>query len=108
MNANKVHKNFEKFALPTVSFYEFMRMLKRTSPGNTMFVKWRTAIPPTHRASYELYWGQYYSDSDQSQTKEAEGMVNLAAPNTMEGWRTLTYDNISSFRFEGRTYTITY
>lgn len=108
MNANRVHKNFEKFALPTVSFYEFMRMLKQTDRNNTMFIKWRTAIPPTHRASYELYWGPYYSNSEQSQTKEFEGMVNLAAPNTIEGWRTLTYENISSFQFKGRTYTITY
>ena len=108
MNANIVHKNFEKFALPQVSFYEFMRMLKSTDAGNTMLVKWRTAIPPTHRTSHELYWGQNFSASDQSLTKEAEGMVNLEAPNTMEGWRTLTYDNISSFKFEGRTYTIIY
>jgi len=35
-------------------------------------------------------------------------MVNLVAPNTTEGWRTLTYDNISSFKFEGRTYKIIY
>jgi hypothetical protein len=39
-------------------------------------------------------------------TKEEEGMVNLVAPTTKEGWRTLTYDNISSFKFEGKTYTI--
>jgi hypothetical protein len=81
-------------------------MLESSSAGNPMFVKWRTAIPPTHRASYEMYWGKFYSNSDQSETKQQEGMVNLVAPTTIEGWRTLTYDNISSFRFEGKTYTI--
>lgn len=106
MNANSVHSKLDKFAIPSVSFREFMSMLKKTSRGNTMFVKWRTAIPPTHRASYELYWGPYYSNSDQSVTKEEEGMVNLVAPTTIEGWRTLTYDNISSFRYEGKTYQI--
>jgi hypothetical protein len=81
-------------------------MLESSSAGNPMFVKWRTAISPTHRASYEMYWGKFYSNSDQSDTKQSEGMVNLVAPTTIEGWRTLTYDNISSFKFEGKTYTI--
>jgi hypothetical protein len=53
-----------------------------------------------------MYWGKFYSNSDQSETKKSEGMVNLVAPTTIEGWRTLTYDNISSFKFEGKTYTI--
>lgn len=106
MNQNTYIKNIEKFALPSVSMRKFKSMLESSSAGNPMFVKWRTAIPPTHRASYEVYWGKFYSNSDQSETKAEEGMVNLVAPNTAEGWRTLTYENISSFRFEGKTYTI--
>lgn len=106
MYENTVHKNIAKFALPSVSFNQFMSMLKETNSGNTMMIKWRTAIPPTHRASYDMYWGKYYSNSDQSVTKEEEGMVNLVAPDTLEGWRTLTYDNISSFKYQGKTYTI--
>jgi hypothetical protein len=106
MNQNTYIKNIERFALPSVSMRKFKSMLESSSAGNPMFVKWRTAIPPTHRASYEMYWGKFYSNSDQSETKEEEGMVNLVAPTTIEGWRTLTYDNISSFRFEGKTYTI--
>ena len=106
MNQNKVHKNFEKFRLPSVSFNQFMSMLKETNQNNTMFIKWRTAVPPTHRTSHNMYWGRFYSNSDQSVTKEEEGMVNLVAPNTIEGWRTLTYDNISSFQYDGKTYTI--
>ena len=106
MNQNTYIKNIERFALPSVSMVKFKNMLKTSSAGNPMFVKWRTAIPPTHRASYEMYWGKFYSNSDQSETKQEEGMVNLVAPTTLEGWRTLTYDNISSFRFEGKTYTI--
>lgn len=108
MTQNKVIKNIYKFALPEVSFFQFMDMLKSTTSSNRMFIKWRTAIPPTHRTSHEVYWGQFFSGSDQSMTKEFEGMVNLVAPNTTEGWRTLTYDNISSFKFEGRTYKIIY
>lgn len=106
MYENIVYKNIQKFALPSVSFNEFMSMLKETSNSNRMFIKWRTAIPPTHRTSHEMYWGQFYSNSDQSVTKEEEGMVNLVAPDTLEGWRTLTYDNISSFSYNGKTYTI--
>ena len=106
MNQNTYIKNIEKFALQSVSMRKFKSMLESSSAGNPMFVKWRTAIPPTHRASYEMYWGKFYSNSDQSETKQEEGMVNLVAPTTIEGWRTLTYDNISSFRFEGKTYTI--
>jgi hypothetical protein len=106
MNQNTYIKNIERFALPSKSMTQFKNMLKRSSAGNPMFIKWRTAIPPTHRASYEVYWGKFYSNSDQSETKQEEGMVNLVAPTTTEGWRTLTYDNISSFKFEGKTYTI--
>jgi hypothetical protein len=106
MNQNTYIKNIERFALPSKSMTQFKNMLKRSSEDNPMFIKWRTAIPPTHRASYEMYWGKFYSNSDQSETKQEEGMVNLVAPTTIEGWRTLTYDNISSFRFEGKTYTI--
>jgi hypothetical protein len=106
MNQNTYIKNIERFALPSVSMVKFKNMLKSSSAGNPMFVKWRTAISPTHRASYEMYWGKFYSNSDQSDTKQSEGMVNLVAPTTIEGWRTLTYDNISSFKFEGKTYTI--
>lgn len=106
MNQNTYIKNIEKFALPSVSMRKFKSMLESSSASNPMFVKWRTAVPPTHRASYEMYWGKFYSNSDQSVTKEEEGMVNLVAPTTIEGWRTLTYDNISSFKFEGKTYTI--
>lgn len=108
MTANQVHNKFEQFALPSVSFRQFMSMLKRTSPSNLMEIKWRTAIIPTHRTAHEMYWGKFYSASEQSLTKEEEGMVNLVAPNTKEGWRTLTYDNISSFKFEGKTYTLIY
>jgi hypothetical protein len=106
MNNDTYIKNLQKFALPSVSMVKFKNMLKQSTAGNPMFVKWRTAIPPTHRASYEVYWGKFYSNSDQSETKAEEGMVNLVAPTTREGWRTLTYDNISSFKFEGKTYTI--
>ena len=106
MTGNSVHNKLEKFAIPAVSFRQFMSMLKETDENNTMFIKWRTAIPPTHRASYELYWGPYYSNSDQSVTKDEDGMVNLMAPTTTEGWRTLTYDNISSFKYGGKTYQI--
>lgn len=106
MNSNIVYKNIQKFALPEVSYFQFLNMLKSTTPSNTMFIKWRTAIPPTHRTSHEVYWGKIFSGSDQSMTKDAEGMVNLVAPNTTEGWRTLTYENISSFKFEGKTYKV--
>ena len=106
MNQDTYIKNIERFALPSVSMRKFKSMLESSSASNPMFVKWRTAIPPTHRASYEVYWGRFYSNSDQSETKQEEGMVNLVAPTTTEGWRTLTYDNISSFKFEGKTYTI--
>ena len=108
MNQQTYIKNIEKFALPKVSFFEFKRMLQRTSASNPMEIKWRTAIAPTHRTKHEVFWGDSFSASEQSLTKEAEGMVNLEAPNTREGWRTLTYDNISSFKFEGKSYTIIY
>jgi hypothetical protein len=106
MTSNSVHKYIQKFASEPVSMTRFKNMLKRTSENNPMFIKWRTAVIPTHASAHTMYWGRYYSNSDQSVTKEEEGMVNLVAPDTSEGWRTLTYDNISSFVFEGKRYVI--
>lgn len=106
MNTNSVYKKIEKFASTPVSFRQFKAWLRQTNANNTMFIKWRTAEMPTHRTSHEMYWGQYYSNSDQSVTKEAEGMVNLVAVDTSEGWRTLTYENISSFSYQGKNYVI--
>ena len=106
MDSNLVHRNIQKFASEPVSMTRFKNMLKKTSASNPMFIKWRTAIMPTHATSHLMYWGKFYSNSDQSVTKEEEGMVNLVAPDTSEGWRTLTYDNISSFVFEGKRYVI--
>jgi hypothetical protein len=54
MNQSTYIKNIERFALPSVSMVKFKNMLKSSSASNPMFVKWRTAIPPTHRASYEI------------------------------------------------------
>ena len=106
MNSNSVYKNIQKFASEPVSMTRFMNMLKKTSASNPMFIKWRTALIPTHATSHTMYWGRYYSNSDQSVTKEGEGMVNLVAVDTSEGWRTLTYDNISSFSYQGKNYVI--
>ena len=93
-------------ALPSVSMTKFKNMLKKTTPSNPMTIKWRTAIPPTHRAMHTVYWGPNYSNSDASVTKEEEGMVNLVSLDGSSDWTTLTYDNISSFEFEGIRYTI--
>ena len=54
MNQNTYIKNIERFALPSVSMVKFKNMLKRSSAGNPMFIKWRTAEIPTHRAAYYL------------------------------------------------------
>jgi len=106
MNSNSVHKNIQRFASQPVSMSKFMDMLQSTSASNPMFIKWRTSMSPTHATSHLMYWGKYYSNSDQSVTKDEEGMVNLVAPDTREGWRTLTYENISSFVFENQRYVI--
>ena len=66
MESNKVYKNLEKFASTPVSFRKFMSMLKSTSDSNRMTIYWRTAIIPTHRTVHEMYWGQFFSNSDQS------------------------------------------
>ena len=106
MTSNIAYKNYIKFAYPPKTFDEFMEMLKTTNENNTMTIRWKTARIPIHRTTHNMYWGKVFSASEQSLTKELEGMVNLVAPDTIEGWRTLTYDNISSFRFEGKNYRI--
>ena len=73
MNSNSVYNKLQKFASQPVSMDDFMTMLKSTSANNPMFIKWRTSVSPTHATSHTVYWGRYYSNSDQSVTKEEEG-----------------------------------
>ena len=104
-NTNILNK-INKFASIPVSFEKFMEMLQSTSRNNPMYITWQTTNAPSHRVTYAMAWGKSFSNSEQSQTKENEGMVNLEAPDTSEGWRTLTYDGIYSFTFDNQRYII--
>lgn len=106
MEANKVYKNIQKFASEPISFDDFMVLLKQTSRANPMRIVWQTTNAPSHRTSHLVAWGKNYTASEQSLTKAAEGMVNLEALDTREGWRTLTYDGIYGFTFKGKKYII--
>lgn len=112
MNANKVHNKIIKFAYAQVSFRKFMQMLESSTPSNPIRIRWRTAIMPTHRSQYEFYWidgpfGVTEAAQDATATKEEEGMINLFSPE-INDWRTVTLENISSFQFEGKNYTINF
>jgi hypothetical protein len=107
MDFNTIHKKIQKFAAKPLSFDDFMIKLKATTEANPALITWQTTNDPSHRTTHELVWGKGYSGSKQSRTKHSEGMVNLMAPDTEEGWRTLTYDGIYYVTFDNQKYIIT-
>lgn len=108
MNSNTAHNKILKFAPIQVSMSEFRRMLKEdATPSNPINVSWRKEDGSITR--HDMYWieGPLGNGIEGgTNTKRREGMVNIPVVNTDGVWRTLTWDGITRFRFNNKTYTI--
>jgi len=108
MNPNKAYKNILKFAPPVVSFSEFEDVLmNQATPSNPIKVEWTTMEGNTRY--YNMYWisGPLGTDNaGGSETKAANGMVNIPVVGLDGTWRTLTWDTVTKFRFNGKTYRV--
>ena len=108
MNSNTAHNKLLKFAPIQVSMSEFRRMLKEdASPSNPINVSWIKENGSITR--HDMYWieGPLGNGIEGgTNTKRREGMVNIPVVNTDGVWRTLTWDGITRFRFNNKTYTI--
>lgn len=107
MNSNTAHNKLLKFAPIAVSLSEFKRMLEEeATPSNPITVWWNKLNGTT---KHDMYWieGPLGNGIEGgTNTKRREGMVNIPVVNTDGVWRTLTWDGITKFRFNNKTYTI--
>ena len=107
MNSNTVHNKLIQFA-PSVPFSEFENVLKNeATPSNPVKVQWTTMEGNTRY--YDMYWidgpiGE--NNAGGSITKAGEGMVNIPVVGLEGKWRTLTWDTVTKFRFNNKTYNI--
>ena len=107
MNSNSVHNKLVELA-PIVPFSEFERVLKEeATPSNPVKVGWIT------QEGKNRYYFMYYIDgplgdgiSGGTDTKAAEGMVNIPVIGLKGVWRTLTWGTVYKFRFNNKTYRV--
>lgn len=108
MDINTAHRNLFKFAPQTVSLQEFRRVLEEdATPSNPVKVEWETMEGKTRY--YDMYWidgplGDGIAGG--TNTKARNGMVNIPVIGLDGTWRTLTYDTITKFRFNNKTFRV--
>jgi hypothetical protein len=107
MDSNTAHKKILEFA-PSVPFSQFEDILmNQSSPSNPVKVEWTTMEGNTRY--YDMFWidGPIGNGIDGgTDTKEAEGMVNISVVGLEGKWRTLTWDTVKKFRFNNKTYNV--
>ena len=88
-----------------ISFSEFQQMLFASSESNPVRVAWETL--EGNNRYYWMYWDSAaYVGNKASDTKEAEGMVNIQCLGLDGDWRTLDYSSVSKVRFNGQTFKV--
>ena len=113
---NPFLKNLQNFAdktEKTISIDEFLSLLKTSNKSQKMNIVWDTegsadgSGKPPHQATYLMWWdnGAYVGgNAGGSDTKAEQDQFNLQT--TGGRWRTLSYNNIVTFSFKNRIYTI--
>ena len=105
MDANKVYKKIEQFAITPVTYNFFMKKLRESRSDNRINC-WYTTEEGNNRR-YEMYWDPgAYVGNQASLTKEDNEMYNLQGDFPSGQWRTLDSLTVSRFRYEDRTYII--
>ena len=105
MTENKVYDKLMNFAMQEISFGEFQQMLFASSESNPIRVAWETL--EGNNRYYWMFWDSAaYTGDAASQTKEAEGMVNIQVLGLSGDWRTLDYTSVSKVRFNGQTFKV--
>lgn len=106
MTSNTVYNKLVQLAFEEKSFGQFARDLRLSSASNPIRIGWETL--EGNNRYYFCYWdaAAYTPSNPATQTREAEDMVALKVIGLDGDWRTITYDTVSKYRFEGRTYKI--
>ena len=106
MTSNIAYKKLVELAFEEVSFGKFARDLRKSSADNPIRIGW-TTLEGNNRY-YFCWWDEsaYDPDNAATQTREAEDMVALRVIDQSGDWRTITYDTVAKYRFEGRTYRV--
>lgn len=106
MTSNTVYNKLVQLAFEEKSFAQFQEDLFSSTKSNPIRIGWETL--EGNNRYYFCYWdaAAYTPSNPATQTREAEDMVALKVIGLDGDWRTITYDTVSKYRFEGRTYKI--
>jgi len=100
MTSNSVSKKLVEFISQEISFSEFEDiLLNQATASNPVRVGWITETGK--KRYYDMYWidGPIGNGIDGgTDTKEAEGMVNISVAGLEGRWGTLTCDTVKKFR----------
>lgn len=106
MNSNSVYNKLVNLAFEEKTFGQFARDLRKSDEANPIRIGWST-LEGKNRYYY-CFWdaGAYTPSNPATQTRAEEDMVALRVIGLDGDWRTITYDTISKYRFNGRTYKV--
>jgi hypothetical protein len=105
MTSNNVYNKLVNFAMQEINFSEFQELLFSSSESNPIRIGWQTL--EGNNRYYWCFWDSAaYTGDAASQTKEAEGMVNLQVMDLVGDWRTIDYTSVSKCRFNGQTFKV--
>ena len=106
MTSNIAYNKLVELAFEEVNFGKFASDLRKSSADNPIRIGWQTL--EGNNSYYFCYWDaeEYNPTNPSTQTREEEDMVALRVIGLDGDWRTITYDTVAKYRFEGRTYRV--
>lgn len=106
MTSNTVYNKLVELAFEDKTFGQFARDLRKSTEDNPIRIGW-TTLEGNNRY-YFCFWdaAAYTPSNPATQTRSEEDMVALRVIGLDGDWRTITYDTVAKYRFEGRTYRI--
>ena len=106
MTSNIAYNKLVELAFQPANFGKFANDLRKSNENNLIRIGW-TTLEGNNRY-YFCYWdaAAYTPSNPATQTREAEDMVALRVIGLDGDWRTITYDTVAKYRFEGVTYRV--
>jgi hypothetical protein len=107
MTNNSVYNKLVNLAMQNKTFAQFQEALFSSRRDNPIRVEWETM--EGNKRYYWMFWepgpiGNGIAGG--TDTKEAEGMVNIQVLDKTGDWRTLDYSSVSKYRYEGQTFKV--
>lgn len=115
MTPNNVFQKIQEFVATEVSVDEFLSLLKESNRTHKMRITWMTegsadgSGKPPHRSTHLMWWDESAyvgGDAGGSFIKGIQDQLNLQVTPGSNNWRTLSYQNITTFSYKNRLYKL--